>query len=62
MENLEKNMSQSPILSILFTSKELILKPQNFPKFSEVTLITFTCSKSTIETVDKGVKYVKSYL
>ena len=26
----------------------------------EVTLITFTCSKLTIETLEKGVKYVQS--
>ena len=31
--------------------------------FSEVTLsqLTFTCSKSTIETPEKGMKYVQSH-
>ena len=33
------------------------------PLFLEVSLLTqlaFTCSKSTIETLEKGVKYVQS--
>ena len=29
-------------------------------KISEVTKLTFTCSKSTIGTLEKGVKYVQS--
>ena len=27
---------------------------------NEYTQLTFTCSKSTIETIEKGVKYVQS--
>ena len=27
---------------------------------SEIARLTFTCSKSTIETAEKGVKYVQS--
>ena len=29
-------------------------------KFEKLTQLTFTCSKSTIETVEEGVKYVQS--
>ena len=29
-------------------------------KFECVTQLTFTCSKSTIETLEKAVKYVQS--
>ena len=40
----------------------------NIPAFNEVNLkmlvnssqLTFTCSKSTIETLEKGVKYVQN--
>ena len=31
----------------------------NVVKELTVTLLTFTCSKSTIETLEKGVKYVQ---
>ena len=32
-----------------------------YPKFiSQLSPLTFTCSKSTIETLEKGVKYVQS--
>ena len=31
------------------------------PKFKNHSHLTFTCSKSTIETLEKGVKYVQRF-
>ena len=41
----------------------LVALVTNYLKFSVLkfaTQLTFTCSKSTIETIEKGVKYVQS--
>ena len=45
-----------------FTSFTLI-KKYLFSKLiiARITQLTFTCSKSTIETIEKGVKYVQTY-
>ena len=38
----------------------LALKGLRFIMHQPISQLTFTCSKSTIETVEKGVKYVQS--
>ena len=42
--------------------KSILLKDFNREGFSrqQITRLTFACSKSTIETLEKGVKYVVS--
>ena len=45
------------------TSLSLLIKLSGFNYgcmilFNGLTQLTFTCSKSTVETLDKGVKYV----
>ena len=44
------------------TSSESVFKfIVAYTVFKKITQVTFTCSKATIETVEKGVKYVQSY-
>ena len=38
----------------------LIVMLKSFFSQFEITQLTFTCFKTTIETLEKGVKYVKS--
>ena len=45
-------MNRKPILLKVFTIEEF--------SRHQITQLTFTCSNSTIETTEKGVKYVQS--
>ena len=47
--------------SILFKSERVITdKLKKYSCYEEYTQLTFTCLTSTIETVEKGVKYIQS--
>ena len=37
-----------------------ILIPENWTKQMKLSKLAFTCSKPTVETLEKGVKYVQS--
>ena len=41
-------------------SKKINVKKMSVKCYSRHTQLTFTCSKSTIETLEKGVEYVQS--
>ena len=58
MEILEKMR----FFGILEKQQELSVKYQQDQRKakSKISQLTFTCSKSTIETLEKGVKYVQS--
>ena len=48
------------ICEFLFLKLPCYMKRVRKSKELELSLLTFTCSKSTIETLGKGVKYVQS--
>ena len=44
--------------NVMYISVMIETAPHSIDNVSVVTHLTFTCSKSTIETLEKGVKYV----
>ena len=58
-----KNMSNRPpghISRIVILQKKMTFST-NFGAPLQISQLTFTCSKSTTETLEKGVKYVQSF-
>ena len=51
---------QRPGHFLICFSPMLSFYTSGFLMFSVSTQLTFACSKSTVETVEKGVKYVQS--